>query len=78
MPDLRARRSHDAATGPATVGTEPAACDNAPLGGATETRTVPSGLGSMNEMPSRVSCMATSAEDPHPWDMESPMRSLGV
>ena len=22
--------------------------------------------------------MATSAEDPQPWDMESPMRSLGV
>ena len=40
-------------------------------------RSVPSGFGTPNVTPRSVSCMATSADEPQPCDIESPIRSLG-
>ena len=71
------RRCQDTATGPAMVGTDPDARASPPEGGTTDRRTVPSGPGSSSVTPSSVSCMATSADEPQPCDMESPIRSLG-
>ena len=71
------RRCQDTCTGPATEGTEPWARSNPLVGGTTTARTVPSGSGSSKATPRRVSCIATRADEPHPCDMESPMRSLG-
>ena len=64
-------------TGPATVGTEPSARSRPAEGGDTTARTVPSASGASKLTPRRVSCMATSAEEPQPCDIESPIRSLG-
>jgi len=64
---------------PAGVGKVPEAWVRPPDGGATDTTVVgPCAGGAWGTMPSRASCMATRAEEPHPCDMLSPMRSLGV
>ena len=70
-------RSQATASGPAIVGTEPVAPARPRVGGVTARRTVPSWSGATKVTPRRDSCIATSAEDPHPCDMESPIRSLG-
>ena len=59
------------------MGTDPPARSRPADGGAITALTVPSSLRGSRVTPRRVSCIATSAEEPQPWDRESPMRSLG-
>src|SRR5271166_3760969 len=74
-----APRRQCTATGPAVVGSDPAAPDSAVAGGATwRTGPAESVPGETMVTPSKASWMATRADEPQPWDMLSPSRSLGT
>src|SRR5581483_1611787 len=73
-----ARRDQDKDTCPAMVGMEPLARLSPLRGGLMAMRTPPSAVGGNSVRPSSDSLMATSADEPQPWLMESPTRSLGA